>query len=210
MEKILIIDDNADIRFNLAELLDLNGYVTFLAGSGMEGIRVAKQECVDIILCDIHMPGMDGFEVCRELKTWPATATLPFIFLTAMQDTGHRCKSLDAGADDFVCKTAPEEELLSAIRCRIKKNKEAQENISAEKLKYISELKNLLNSISHSVRSPLCSSMGLLNLLDDKVITEDRELHHVLEGIRACTLKLDDYTRALTEQIQFLVKNKSA
>jgi response regulator RpfG family c-di-GMP phosphodiesterase len=208
MERILIIDDNQDIRENFAELLHLNSYDVLTAGNGKDGIRLAREIIPDLILCDIHMPSTDGFEVFEILKTSSETKFIPFIFLTAIENTPYRCRSFDVGADDFISKTTGETELLSIIRCRIKKNRLVTESLTAEKQQYISELRSLLQNISHSVRSPLCSNLGLINLLElkDRLSYSDEELEMIIEGIKNSTLRLDDCTKDLTEQLNALVE----
>ncbi|PBQ33710.1 hypothetical protein CNR22_18630 [Sphingobacteriaceae bacterium] len=207
MDKILIIDDNQHLRDNFVELLELNNYEVHQAAEGLSGLLIARQELPQIILCDIHMPVMDGFDVLQGIRNQALTSAIPFVFFTAAADSETHCRSLEIGADDFISKTSTEEEFLSAVRCRIDKGKLIAERRAEDKLKYVKELEILLYSISHSVRSPLCSSLGLLNLWE---ANEQKEIDKkttdiILNGIKTNTLKLDDYTKALTVQLQELL-----
>src|SRR3954469_9028222 len=80
---ILVIDDNKDIRENTAEILDLAGYKTFTAENGKKGVEIALREKPDVIVCDIMMPGLDGYGVLHWLRKKPEAQNVPFIFLTA-------------------------------------------------------------------------------------------------------------------------------
>lgn len=83
MKTILVIEDNENLRENACELLELKGYSTIVAANGKFGIELAIEAKPDLILCDVRMPEMDGFEVINTLKANPATARIPFFFLTA-------------------------------------------------------------------------------------------------------------------------------
>lgn len=136
MKKILIIEDHAEIRENIAELLDLSGYDTIEASNGREGLALAEKEMPDLIICDIMMPVMDGYAVVAKLNAIPATSAIPFIFLTAKAEKEDFRKGMSLGADDYITKPFKEEELLTAVKARLdrtEKLKNAAE-ISLEKL----------------------------------------------------------------------------
>jgi pilus assembly protein CpaF len=114
--KVLIVDDiqlNADL---LAEILQDVGYQTMVATSGQEALDRIAAERPSIVLLDVMMPGMDGFEVCRRIKSNAKTLFLPVIFVTALSDVEHRVRGAAAGADDFVSKPPDEQELLTRIK----------------------------------------------------------------------------------------------
>lgn len=83
MKKILVIEDNLEVRENLAEILELSGYAVATAENGKIGVQAARAEKPDLILCDVMMPELDGFGVLRILDQNPQTADVPFVFLTA-------------------------------------------------------------------------------------------------------------------------------
>ena len=121
MKSVLVIDDNADIRDNTAEILDLAGYKTFTAENGKRGVEIAQREKPDIIVCDIMMPELDGYGVLHLLKKNTETENIPFVFLTAKTERSDFRKGMEMGADDYITKPFEEIELLNAIEIRLKK-----------------------------------------------------------------------------------------
>ena len=121
MTKILIIEDNFDIRENTAELLELSGYQVEKASDGIEGVRLAKIATPDIVICDIMMPHLDGYGVLQVFSSSEILSKVPFIFLTAKTDRADMRKGMEMGADDYLTKPFQEVELLKAIESRLKK-----------------------------------------------------------------------------------------
>src|SRR6476620_1838784 len=122
MEKrVLVIDDNNDIRENTAEILELAGYKTFTAENGKKGVEVAIKENPSVIVCDIMMPELDGYGVLHLLRKNPEAQNVPFIFLTAKTERNDFRKGMEMGADDYVTKPFEDIELLNAIEIRLKK-----------------------------------------------------------------------------------------
>jgi len=113
---ILIVDDEPDIVSLLGLHLKLNGYSIFQANNGMRGLEVATHEKPDLIVLDVMMPEMDGFEVAKRLKENPETTDVPIIFLTARTQTDDKIKGLMAGADDYMIKPFDFEELELRIK----------------------------------------------------------------------------------------------
>lgn len=122
MKKVLIIEDNVDVRENTADILELAGYKVATAENGKIGLEKAKQLLPDVIVCDIMMPEMDGYEVLRDLNKNAKTASIPFVFLTAKTERTDMRKGMNLGADDYLTKPFSENELLEAIECRMKKH----------------------------------------------------------------------------------------
>jgi len=121
MKKILIIEDNDDIRENTAEILALANYQVITAENGKVGIEKALREKPDLIICDVLMPVLDGYGVLHLVQKNPAIHSTPFIFLTAITDRAEMRKGMGMGADDYITKPFEETELLQAIECRLKK-----------------------------------------------------------------------------------------
>lgn len=121
MNSILVIDDNADIRDNTAEILELAGYKTFIAENGRRGVDIALKEKPSIIVCDIMMPELDGYGVLHLLRKNQETQNIPFIFLTAKTERSDFRKGMEMGADDYITKPFDDIELLNAIEVRLKK-----------------------------------------------------------------------------------------
>ena len=115
MNTILIIEDNSDIRENLCEMLELKGYGVMVAANGKIGFELAKEKKSDIILCDILMPEMDGYNVFSGLKDNPDTMDIPFIFITGSTEKKEVEMGLGIGADGYISKPFDEVELFEKI-----------------------------------------------------------------------------------------------
>ena len=118
MRTILLIEDNFEIRENTAELLSLEGYKVLVAEDGLKGVELAFQTSPDLILCDVMMPGLNGYEVCEKLKKDPATRSIPIIFVTAKFESSEKKVGLELGASAYLSKPYEFEDLLGTIaRC---------------------------------------------------------------------------------------------
>lgn len=120
--KILIIEDNQDVRENLEELLQLSGYTVLVAPNGKVGTALALKHVPDLILCDVMMPELDGFGVLRILSNHPSTMDIPFIFLTAKTEKEDFRKGMGLGADDYITKPYDDIQLLDTLEIRLKKS----------------------------------------------------------------------------------------
>jgi two-component system, cell cycle response regulator len=120
---ILIVDDEPAGRETLAALLLTQGYQLAFAAGGGEALRQAAEIQPDLILLDVMMPGMDGFEVCRRLRADPALGEVPIILLTALDDRADRLSGIEAGADDFVSKPFDRVELRARVRTIMRLNR---------------------------------------------------------------------------------------
>lgn len=121
MKKILIIEDNEAIRENVEEILSLSGFSVITAANGKLGIEAAQQQSPDLIVCDIMMPGIDGYGVLHVLHKDPKTENIPFIFLTSKSERSDFRAAMELGADDYITKPFTGNELLNAIESRFKK-----------------------------------------------------------------------------------------
>ncbi|SDG63796.1 response regulator [Psychroflexus sediminis] len=119
--KILLIEDDKTVRENTAELLELSQYKVETASNGKIGIEKAPVFMPDIIVCDIMMPEMDGYQVLENLSKDNALKKIPFIFLSAKTDHKDVRKGMNLGADDYLTKPFEEEELIDAIESRLAK-----------------------------------------------------------------------------------------
>lgn len=119
---ILIIEDTADVRENVAELLELAGYKTFTANNGKDGLESVIKNKPDLVLCDITMPILDGYGVLRAFENIPEVAGTPFIFITAKAGKTDFRTGMDLGADDYLTKPFSGDDLLRIVAARLKKN----------------------------------------------------------------------------------------
>lgn len=138
MKKILLIEDNDDIRNNTAEILELSNYEVITAADGKSGVEKALKHVPDLIICDIMMPVLDGYGVLHSLQKSDVAKHVPFIFLTAKTERADLRKGMEAGADDYITKPFTGSELLNAVDGRLKK-------IDAMKQDFFSGLEGLDN-----------------------------------------------------------------
>ena len=115
-ETILVIDDSTNIRENVSELLELSGYKVLSAHNGRVGLEMAKEFSPDLILCDIRMPEMDGYDVIQALSVVPGTTRIPIIFTTAMSEKSDYQKAMQLGAAGYLIKPFDEDELLGSLK----------------------------------------------------------------------------------------------
>jgi class 3 adenylate cyclase len=114
--KILVVDDTANNVKLLKDLLTVRGYAVVTASSGSEGLEQIEKERPDLVLLDVMMPGMNGYDVCRRIRENPGTGVLPVVMVTALDPGQERIKGLEAGADDFLTKPINQPELLARVR----------------------------------------------------------------------------------------------
>lgn len=193
---ILIVDDEEKNIKLLKAILAPNGYNLVGAVNGEEAIRTAADIFPDLILLDIMMPGIDGFEVCRRLKKDERTAMIPIVMVTALSEKEHAVKAMEAGADDFLSKPVDHTELIVRVKSllRIKayhdKLRDSYHEIAEknEKLRTLERKKEeLTNMIIHDLRSPLMVISGALELLNaDKKSFSDKQMSRIASCMRSC------------------------
>ena len=115
-QKILVVDDTPMNVKLLVDILTVRGYAVTTATSGVEALASIEKEPPDIVLLDVMMPGMNGYEVCQAIRANPKTTILPVVMVTALDAKEERIKGLDAGADDFLTKPVNQPELLARVR----------------------------------------------------------------------------------------------
>jgi YesN/AraC family two-component response regulator len=123
MTKVLVIEDEVQSRGIFLDSLEAEGFEAIGAENGLVGVQMAQTELPDLVLCDVTMPKLDGFGVLSELRQNPATAIIPFIFLTARAAKTELRQGMELGADDYLTKPSTIEELLAAIEVRLEKQK---------------------------------------------------------------------------------------
>jgi CheY-like chemotaxis protein len=119
MKKILVIEDEVFIRENLIELLEIEGFEAIGAENGLVGVLLAKECHPNLILCDVMMPELDGYQVLDALRKDPVTSIIPFMFLTASADRNNLQKIRELGFNDYILKPFHVDKFLAAIikRC---------------------------------------------------------------------------------------------
>lgn len=152
---ILVIEDNEEMRENIQEILELSGYTVLTAKNGKLGAKSAIEAQPDLIICDVMMPEMDGYETLFILSKNSKTSTIPFVFLTAKSEKTDWRKGMNLGADDYLTKPFDEIELLTVVETRLKKNESIKNLLVSTKeglSDFLNKARNLdeLKSISQS------------------------------------------------------------
>jgi DNA-binding NarL/FixJ family response regulator len=124
VKKILVIEDEAEMRRNLTTVLRLEQFQPLAAENGRVGVDLAKKEKPDLILCDIMMPELDGRGVLQALREDPELSLIPFIFLTAKGEKEDLRTGMNLGADDYLTKPVAKADLLSAIEARLRRSEQ--------------------------------------------------------------------------------------
>ncbi len=124
MNRILIIEDDAQTRENIGIILEMEGHRVLTAPDGRAGLETARREQPDLIVCDLMMPELDGHGVLQALRSNEETAGIPFIFLTARAERADQRMGMNLGADDYLCKPIDAEDLLAAIQARLRRTRE--------------------------------------------------------------------------------------
>lgn len=118
---ILIIEDDVTVSENIALILEMEGFSVRVAPDGLTGLAMIRRKRPHLILCDILMPGMDGYSVIESIKQNPFYAKIPFLFISALNERGQVRKGMSNGADDYLTKPFSTEELLAAINARLER-----------------------------------------------------------------------------------------
>lgn len=162
MSLILVIEDEDHIRNNISEILTYENYHVVQAANGIQGVKMAQEYKPDLILCDVLMPGLTGWDVLLELRSNSATADVQFVFLTALADRASARKGMSHGADDYVPKPFTHKELLDTVSTRLKRREESR----ARQADRIDQLRrNIIYALPHELRSPLTGILSCAEFL---------------------------------------------
>lgn len=139
MKRVLVIEDNDDVRAVVAETLTQAGYLVHQAGNGREGILTVLAQKPDLILCDVHMPGMDGYRTLSAIRKFRSTAAIPFILMTGSTERSEFRRAMACGADDYLMKPFSAKELISAVESRLAR----QTHVQSDAFQQIERLREL-------------------------------------------------------------------
>jgi DNA-binding response OmpR family regulator/anti-sigma regulatory factor (Ser/Thr protein kinase) len=170
MKTIIVIEDENDLKNELYDTLTFEGFNTIVADNGDEGLEACLQTLPDLILCDIKMQGINGFEVIKQIKAHSSLVLVPFIFITAIDDISHQRKAMNLGADDFLVKPFSQKDLLQSIEARLIRSKQIKAFL--ERIQ-----SNILNYLPHEFNTALNVIMGFSKILmeeDPNLVKSDR------------------------------------
>jgi signal transduction histidine kinase len=225
---VLVVDDRASNRLLLAHEFQLQGLVVAQAADGAQALALARSLRPDLVLMDILMPGINGFEACRRLKASPETADIPVIFMTALSDTNEKLAGFEAGAVDYVTKPLEIGEVLARVRTQValsamrrqlaRQNAQLQSEVAAHERTQAAlrasnaELEQLAYVASHDMQEPLRMIASYLQLIEqrypDKLDDDGREfIAYAVDGAKRMQALISDllvYSRVGTQARPFV------
>ncbi len=161
-ETILVVDDEAAMRELLTEILSQSGYQVITARDGGEALGLLEKVKPQLVLSDVKMPVMDGYELCARVRERPEWVQLPFVFLTSLSDEAEVRRAKVLGVDDYLLKPFREEDLLLAVRARLAR----QAQLEGAQKAQVEELKRtILRTLNHELRTPLTYLSGYAEIL---------------------------------------------
>ncbi|NEQ50974.1 MAG: response regulator [Leptolyngbya sp. SIO3F4] len=194
-QSILIVDDNPNNVKVLCDLLSSHNYRISIAKSGKSALKKVSRSRPDLILLDIMMPDMDGFEVCTRMKADPDTTDIPILFMTALSDTVNKVKGLSLGAVDYITKPIEHEEALARIRVHLKLRQTQAQLLQEAKM---AALGQLVAGIAHEINNPISFIFG--NLEPAVIYTE--ALLELINLYESYTPSPPDEITAFAEEIE--------
>ncbi len=200
MAKILVIEDELSLLDDLLEMLKFASFDVAGAGDGHQGVALVHEWRPDLVLCDIMMPGIDGFEVLRRIRSASNTAHIPFIVLTARTDYTVQRQAMEMGADDFLIKPFSTNELLSAIASRLKRHQQVSSS-SEQRLEDIKQ--KLARMVAHELRTPLISIKTVSDVISRQMHQLDPE--EITELLQTITVGSDRLSHRV-EQMVYLTQ----
>src|SRR5688572_26477389 len=189
--RILVVDDTPSNVKLLGDVLQARGYSVLTAVNGVEALARTEHDAPDLVLLDVMMPGMSGYDVCRKIRANPATATLPVVMVTALDPTQERVKGIEAGADDFLTKPINQPEILARVRSllRIKALHDQLTDLNRHLEARVAEQVSQLERLSRLKRffSPALAEAIVTGGADDPLKSHRREIVVVFVDLRGFT-----------------------
>ena len=180
-KRILIIDDEKEICNDLVKILQLSDYETIQAYNGIDGYNLACKHLPDLIISDIMIPGLNGYEILSKLQEKPETSAIPFLFLSAKSNKFNLREAMNLGADDFITKPYDIDELLNTIKIRLEK-KQRRELHLTKKIETLQT--NFRKTMPHEFRTPLNVILGFSEfLMKNTNIIKEKDLLDMIKNI---------------------------
>lgn len=197
---ILVIDDELQLLDSIQELLELEGYRVYTASNGQEGLLQAIERTPDLILCDIRMPKLDGYQTLKAIRETSSIRHVPFLFLTAKTEHKDYRKAMSLGADDYLTKPFTAEELFEAVRVRLVRREALKEDFR-QKLNRVQA--QISRTTMHELNTPMNGILGGLDLLIQAWDSFERQ--EVFEMLQAIKVSSERLHRTLTNQLFYHV-----
>ncbi|MES2177558.1 MAG: hybrid sensor histidine kinase/response regulator [Gemmatimonadota bacterium] len=168
---ILVVDDRVENLRLLASLLGGHGYEVRPVTNGRQAIQAVERDPPDLILLDINMPAMNGYDVCAHIKTLDVARDVPIIFLTALTDTADKVKAFEAGGVDYITKPFQIDEVLARVKTHVTLRRALRDLVEEhERLQVVEDLREkLFNMVVHDMRSPLMALTRNLEFLQEGI-----------------------------------------
>lgn len=199
--KILVVDDNVDNVELLTKRLRAMGYRTCEAYDGEQALARVETEDPDLVILDVMMPRIDGYEVCRRLKASDRTRVIPVLMLTAKREVPDKIRGLDIGADDYITKPFNPQELMARVRSLLARKNEEEKRVTEERLDALGQM---AEGVAHEVRNPMVAIGGFARRIRDKLPPGDplREYaERILKEVRRLETMVEEIVRFKTLMI---------
>ncbi len=202
--RILAVDDTLDNLILVQAILESEGYEIDLVSDGIKALRQVEQSPPDLILLDVMMPGIDGYEVTRRIRNNPAISYIPILLITAFHESSV-VEGLDAGADDFIRKPFDTDELLARVRSllRLKHSLDEQQKMARQREDFVSRL-------THDLRTPLVAADRMLGLFEMETFCKiSPEMKQAIAVMIRSNQNLMDMVNTLLEVYRFEAGKKT-
>ncbi|MBN2372270.1 response regulator [bacterium] len=203
-KRIIVVDDNKDMVYLYRKILKDQGYQVGSAENGLDGIQLILKELPDLVLLDLSMPKMDGYQVCKRLKNIEETKTIPVIMVTCRGNTRDKIYGLELGADDYIKKPVNNEVLLARVKSLLKMKEMHERLTEARKLETLAQV---AVSVNHEINNPLCSISANAEMLKTSIAGADERLIHKVDiilkevdRIKQVVSKLTNATRVISTE----------
>jgi len=190
MKTILVIDDNEDVRLFITTTLNLSGFTTIEAADAVRGLQLAKTCNADLILCDICMPDIDGYDALSTIRKLPGVAGIPFILMTGSVDREGYRRGMTGGADDFLWKPFTAEELVQAVVARLSRHAEREWETCqrAEKMRH-----DAVHELSEQLSAPLNGLLGAItSIMVDYAATNPEGAYNTAKQINESAARINE------------------